>query len=51
MIKNSDVYNDTSKIAINIEAFTFSGLHIGFPVDNMLSLSAAFCIGVGAYSG
>jgi len=36
-------------MAINIEAFTFSGCHIGFPVDDILSLNAAFCRGT--YSG
>jgi len=42
MIKNCDVYNVTAKVAINIEALTFSGRHIGFPVDDILSLNAAF---------
>ena len=50
MIKNCDVYNVTAKMAINIEAFTYSGRHIGFPVDDILPLNAAFCRG-GAYSG
>jgi len=36
-------------MAINIEAFTFSGRHIGFPVNDILSLYAAFCRGT--YSG
>ena len=49
MIKNCDVYNVTAKMAINIEAFTYSGRHIEFPVDDILSLNAAFCRGT--YSG
>jgi len=45
MIKNCDVYNVTAKMAINIEAFTYSGRHIGFPVGDILSLNALFCRG------
>jgi len=45
MIKKCDVYNVTAKMTINIEAFTYSGRHIGFPVDDILSLNAAFCRG------
>jgi len=45
MIKKCDVYNVTAKMAMNIEAFTYLGRHIGFPVGDILSLNAAFCRG------
>jgi len=39
------IYNATAKMGINIEAFTYSGRHIGFPVGDILSLNAVFCRG------
>jgi len=43
------MYTMLPKMAINIKAFTYSGRHIGFLVNGILSLNATFCRGT--YSG